>query len=245
MKAPVNSSGPRLSQNKLFEIKESLFGDKFKTEYCVKFKQLGACPYGERCNFAHGDEQIRTRFRHPNYQTKPCLKFIKGGVCPYGTRCTFLHSLEPVKKVVKHHNRPRNYKTKPCALFIQGEHCPFGDRCTFIHDLADKRNQVTTISAAELKKLPARHKAGCWNPDKIKSFDLPRPPFEESYVLFKQYVGSGAMPDHVLTLKDNKEYVEAKKKQKILGLQALLPPMKTRKRKRSRSLSFDWEGTWN
>lgn len=229
----------RISQNKLFEIKESLFGDKFKTELCVKFAQLGACPYGERCNFAHGEEDIRSRFRHPNYKTKPCSTFIKSGQCPYGTRCTFVHTREPQKYMpIKNYNRPRNYKTKPCALFIQGEHCPYGDRCTFIHELTDKRNQVKEITATELAKLPARHKAGCWNPSEIQRFDQPRPAFDESYILFKQYIGSGKMPNHVVVLKSNRNYIEAQKRQQMLGIKAPMPPQYTRKRKRERSPSF-------
>eukprot|EP01084_Bolivina_argentea_P230939 389589_1 len=65
--------------------------EKFKTELCVKFQELGACPYNTRCRFAHGEGELRPKPKPKQYKTKPCNNFIRTGKCPYGVRCNFLH----------------------------------------------------------------------------------------------------------------------------------------------------------
>ncbi|CAM8939439.1 unnamed protein product [Rhodiola kirilowii] len=93
-------------------INEGMSNIFFKTRVCAKFK-LGLCRNGEKCNFAHGVEDLRQP--PPNWQElvggreedrgmgnwddeqrialkmKLCKKFSNGEVCPYGDRCNFLH----------------------------------------------------------------------------------------------------------------------------------------------------------
>jgi len=49
------------------------------------------CKYGDKCQFAHGQEELRPLPRHPKYKTEPCRSFHSTGVCPYGPRCHFIH----------------------------------------------------------------------------------------------------------------------------------------------------------
>eukprot|EP00485_Elphidium_margaritaceum_P008380 CAMPEP_0202690844 /NCGR_PEP_ID=MMETSP1385-20130828/5729_1 /ASSEMBLY_ACC=CAM_ASM_000861 /TAXON_ID=933848 /ORGANISM="Elphidium margaritaceum" /LENGTH=416 /DNA_ID=CAMNT_0049346159 /DNA_START=2750 /DNA_END=4000 /DNA_ORIENTATION=+ len=65
--------------------------EKFKTELCVKFLELGQCPYNTRCRFAHGEAELRQKPKPKQYKTKPCNNFLRTGICPYGVRCNFLH----------------------------------------------------------------------------------------------------------------------------------------------------------
>ncbi|TVU47356.1 hypothetical protein EJB05_06954 [Eragrostis curvula] len=65
-----------------------------KTELCNKWER-GACPYAERCRFAHGVQELRPVIRHPRYKTLLCQMFISPSGCPYGHRCHFRHSLPP------------------------------------------------------------------------------------------------------------------------------------------------------
>uniref|UniRef100_J3LMZ2 C3H1-type domain-containing protein n=1 Tax=Oryza brachyantha TaxID=4533 RepID=J3LMZ2_ORYBR len=65
-----------------------------KTELCNKWER-GACPYGERCRFAHGLQELRPVIRHPRYKTLPCQMFAAASGCPYGHRCHFRHSPLP------------------------------------------------------------------------------------------------------------------------------------------------------
>jgi len=65
----------------------------FKTEVCRSWQELGDCPYGDSCQFAHGQQELRVRpMIHKKYKTVRCKKFLAGH-CPYGSRCCFVHSL--------------------------------------------------------------------------------------------------------------------------------------------------------
>lgn len=69
------------------------FPIRYKTELCRPFKETGECKYGEKCQFAHGENELRTVQRHPKYKTEYCRTFYGIGLCPYGSRCHFLHDL--------------------------------------------------------------------------------------------------------------------------------------------------------
>uniref|UniRef100_A0A914W6B7 C3H1-type domain-containing protein n=1 Tax=Plectus sambesii TaxID=2011161 RepID=A0A914W6B7_9BILA len=69
---------------------------QFKTVLCESWKESRRCNYGDRCQFAHGAEELRqpqqsAAQRHPKYRTQMCNKFAMFGCCPYGARCHFLH----------------------------------------------------------------------------------------------------------------------------------------------------------
>ncbi len=65
---------------------------KYKTEICLTFKENGVCPYGNRCRFAHGKNELFLKeINHPNYKRKDCLSFHVEGFCNYGLRCHFKH----------------------------------------------------------------------------------------------------------------------------------------------------------
>jgi hypothetical protein len=70
----------------------------YKTELCANIK----CRFGEKCEFAHGIVELRTKGldtlekegRIPScekYRQFPCRSFIMCGSCPYRFRCVFLH----------------------------------------------------------------------------------------------------------------------------------------------------------
>lgn len=66
---------------------------RYKTELCNKFRELGRCPYGDRCRFAHGVHELRRseRAADPRYKTQRCKHFWETGKCPYAKRCRFIH----------------------------------------------------------------------------------------------------------------------------------------------------------
>lgn len=66
--------------------------ERYKTELCRQFRENGVCRYGDKCQFAHGIEDLRTVARHPKYKTNLCRTFHSTGFCPYGARCHFVHS---------------------------------------------------------------------------------------------------------------------------------------------------------
>ncbi|KAH8100457.1 hypothetical protein BXZ70DRAFT_1007958 [Cristinia sonorae] len=67
----------------------------YKTELCRSWEEKGSCRYGTKCQFAHGEEELRKVQRHPKYKTEICRTFWVSGSCPYGKRCCFIHTELP------------------------------------------------------------------------------------------------------------------------------------------------------
>ena len=65
----------------------------YKTELCRSFVETGTCRYGSRCQFAHGERELRPVIRHPRYKTEICQSYSQTGTCKYGSRCRFIHML--------------------------------------------------------------------------------------------------------------------------------------------------------
>jgi len=63
----------------------------YKTELCRSFQETGLCRYGHKCQFAHGQHELRPVLRHPKYKTEICKTFTNTGACTYGNRCRFIH----------------------------------------------------------------------------------------------------------------------------------------------------------
>ncbi len=69
---------------------------KAKSSLCKNFAERGACPYGSRCQFAHGPTELRINTQHNrSYKTKPCHAYLQRGYCCYGARCNFIHGAPP------------------------------------------------------------------------------------------------------------------------------------------------------
>ena len=70
----------------------------YRTRLCERFEKLGECSYGPRCNYAHGEAELR-RYPlslsdaqvNPQYKTRLCERFMNDGMCQYGLNCTFAH----------------------------------------------------------------------------------------------------------------------------------------------------------
>ena len=58
--SPPNTSGPSANNRKL---------GLYKTELCRSWEEKGSCRYGPKCQFAHGEEEIRKVARHPKVCT--------------------------------------------------------------------------------------------------------------------------------------------------------------------------------
>lgn len=71
---------------------------RYKTELCRPFLDNGFCKYGDKCQFAHGEQDLRSLPRHPKYKTELCRTYHTRGFCPYGSRCHFIHSVDETRK---------------------------------------------------------------------------------------------------------------------------------------------------
>lgn len=73
-----------------FNAKEKLY----KTEICRNWEEKGFCYYGDRCQFAHGEHELRQVPRNPLWKTKPCKRFKLYGSCQFAKRCCFSHDVD-------------------------------------------------------------------------------------------------------------------------------------------------------
>ena len=86
---------------------------RYKTSLCKKFGTPEGCPYGEKCQFAHGEQELRIYAGQPqnligmnmynpnmfnktqnnllNYKIVKCKNWEKDKTCKYGAHCTFAH----------------------------------------------------------------------------------------------------------------------------------------------------------
>lgn len=63
----------------------------YKTELCVLYMKMGVCPYAAKCQFAHGEGELKRVDRPANWRSKPCANWARYGLCRYGKRCCFKH----------------------------------------------------------------------------------------------------------------------------------------------------------
>lgn len=77
------------SRNWQAKINEKL---KHKSSLCRNYEEYGYCPYGYKCQFAHGTKELRCNYGNNSlYKTKLCTAFFHKKYCKYGYRCNFSH----------------------------------------------------------------------------------------------------------------------------------------------------------
>lgn len=88
----ASSPVDQISTSPILEDKKPVNTQLYKTELCGSFMRLNYCPYGNKCQFAHGENELKSVSRPANYRSKPCLNWSKYGSCRYGNRCCFRHN---------------------------------------------------------------------------------------------------------------------------------------------------------
>eukprot|EP01083_Nonionella_stella_P292294 994178_1 len=180
--------------------------EKFKTELCVKFQELGACPYNTRCRFAHGEAELRAKPKPKQYKTKPCNNFIRTGQCAYGVRCNFLHD----DALHQNNTQSTNIISNNPLMNTNVNTITFQQRMRS-HQQQGWENFMTGL----------KHSSGCYNVKTVSGFHCERPPISERFQAWKEMRGEGELPMHVLILKDNKQWIiqnDKKEKSKQLLL---------------------------
>ena len=78
------------------------FNTKAKSSLCRNFSEKGSCPYGNKCQFAHGPAQLKCNTDNQmSYKTRPCHAFARKGDCSYGSRCNFVHRNEEPEQEIE------------------------------------------------------------------------------------------------------------------------------------------------
>ena len=93
-----------------FKSTASDFKIKYKTELCKYFEINGYCKYGDKCAYAHGKENLRSKVTNStSYRTRKCVQFFENGYCPYGNRCQFAHQV--ISNIINNpYDRKMTYK---------------------------------------------------------------------------------------------------------------------------------------
>ena len=119
-------------------------GPNIKTVMCKNWTETGTCSYGDKCTFAHSEEQIRSSreqkiiSQNPLYKTQLCKMFSEEDFCELGDNCHFAHGSDELR-VLKPLDKPDFsndplYKTQLCNKWEEGENqCEYGDSCRFAH----------------------------------------------------------------------------------------------------------------
>jgi len=126
----------------------------YRTALCNDFKN-GTCPRGDKCTFAHGEDNLCSR---------PCLTKTK--MCPHRScskiNCGYAHSRKELISTGSF------WKTEMCRF---GPHCKIKQTCRFAHDDEELRNKTYNgeeISGEEKQKMEDQYYAA-----RQDSFDDP------------------------------------------------------------------------
>lgn len=94
----LNNTNLNVTQQQAQQNKQAVNSSRYKTELCRPFEESGHCKYADKCQFAHGQHELKALSRHPKYKTELCRTFHSKGFCPYGPRCNFVHNDDVVKR---------------------------------------------------------------------------------------------------------------------------------------------------
>ena len=129
----------------------------YKTRLCNKWR-TGACPFGDKCTYAHGPGELRrvdmsqhhqvhqVQFQHQMpYGGIGGMGGIGGGQPSIPTTATTTSSgtsyrQQQATQQQQHLNKSQlYYKTRLCIRFMQSGYCVKGSECTFAHGYEDLR----------------------------------------------------------------------------------------------------------
>ncbi|KAK2964709.1 hypothetical protein BLNAU_9 [Blattamonas nauphoetae] len=126
---------------------------RYKTELCRHFCETGFCIFGDRCEFAHGDSELRHIEKEVPNTPCPCYHAYPF-ICYYGTRCRYKHK------------DPDDWKTEPVAS-VQSE-SSFKTDSLHSHSNADPQ-QKESCNDSSIELLPPN----CALSEQISNTDSP------------------------------------------------------------------------
>ena len=120
---PKQNNNLKVIQKIIFII-QGPANPRYKTTLCKHFATAQGCSYGDKCQFAHGQAELRLNSGAMN-QMGPM------GMNPY---------------IEKAQNNVINYKIVKCKNWEKDNNCKYGAKCTFAHGDAELRNKSDNIS---------------------------------------------------------------------------------------------------
>lgn len=98
-----------------------------KTVMCSHWERHGNCPWGNKCNFAHGKEELRSVA--PAKLEEPCWYHNRGGCSKSAEECRYQHVDAPNMRKPLHLQHPCPYYHR-----ITPQQCRRGSECGGDHD---------------------------------------------------------------------------------------------------------------
>ena len=89
---------------------------RYKTSLCKHFGTPQGCSYGDKCQFAHGNQELRLNNNQMAYMMPPGTPGVAGS---------------------KAQNSMLNYKIVKCKNWEKDKTCKYGAHCTFAHGDTD------------------------------------------------------------------------------------------------------------
>lgn len=110
----------------------------YKTELCEKFQENGDCPYGLKCQFAHGEKELRQR---GNVSVRSAEELSPEQKAQDDVN-------EELVESTKKSSDLRSYKTELCRSFNRTGYCRYGLKCQFAHGIQELRPSSRIVNAA-------------------------------------------------------------------------------------------------
>ena len=121
--------------------------EQLKTVMCKNWTETGNCNYGDKCSFAHSEEEIkqskeqRIISQNPLFKTTLCKQFTEGEYCELGDNCHFAHGEDELRtaKPLSDPSSDPLFKTVICKNWEEAQanssapDCEYGDTCRFAH----------------------------------------------------------------------------------------------------------------
>lgn len=101
--------------------------NKFKTVLCKHFGQNGTCSYGDKCQFAHGYQEIKSS------------NMTMGSTMPPTTSPMVDMGMKQQQKTIPN---PSNFKIVKCKNWETTGTCKYGSVCTFAHGDTELRTKT-------------------------------------------------------------------------------------------------------
>jgi len=126
----------------------------YKTMMCTMFTQSGECNYGVRCQYAHGQEELRVVAPHPKFKTQMCNKYNSATGCQYGDKCHFRHPNDPIPEFTSSMTSGRQYDQR----FRKFERIGKGGYEKRVPADKSNSNQTTTSIKTAASGVPCKEK---------------------------------------------------------------------------------------
>ena len=129
---------------------------KYKTKFCKLWLETNKCHYGDRCSFAHGQEELTFAAiagYHTSFKSKNCRTFYATKQCAFGERCMFRHEHRSFKQLHRHFYTPQLWKLE--LLLSKSAQSKSKTESVSLQTISDQKTSPLPVFAAIHAKFDA------------------------------------------------------------------------------------------